>query len=338
MKAIRLENGWGLDNLNLVTLPDPQPGPDDVVIAIQAVSINPRDRIMLQGGYGRLGGQPPFIPLCDGAGTIAAVGANVTNFEVGDFVIPYMCPAWLDGPINAQSFAETLGGPKDGVMCEQLVMPAASVVKAPAHLNAGEAASLSCAGLTAWNAVVEQGRVVPGSVVLLQGTGGVSLFALQFAKMIGAQVIITSSSDEKLERARQLGADHTINYRTTPDWHRSARALTDGRGVDLVVDVGGAETLATSVAAVKTNGTISLIGVLGGSESTLPLGRVVTQNIRLQGVTLGHCRMFAEMCAAVGQHKLHPVLDDDHFAFDALPAALDRLTEGKHFGKIVCEF
>lgn len=337
MKAMRLEGDFGLENIKPVDLPEPTPGPGEVVIAIQAVAINPRDRIMMLGGYGRMGGQPPLIPLCDGAGRVAAVGAGVTDFAEGDFVFPHYSETWPYGPPGAAAHAGAHGGPLDGTMRALMPVPAQCLVRAPAHLSPAEAAALPCAGVTAWSAVVEQGPLKPGERVLIQGTGAVSLFALQFAKLQGAEAILISSSDAKLARARALGADHLINYRERPDWHRVVRELTDGQGVDHVVDVGGAATLETSLGAVRSSGTISLIGVLGGSQPPFDLGRVVTRNIRLQGVTCGGQDMAERMAAAIALHDLNPALDDDRFAFADLPAALAALPEGKHFGKVVCE-
>jgi NADPH:quinone reductase-like Zn-dependent oxidoreductase len=337
MKAMRLED-WGLENLKQVTLSDPEPASDEVLIRIGAVSINPRDGILMQGGYGRKGGTPPLIPLCDGAGVIAAVGTNVTNFTVGDFVIPAFSRNWLHGSPAEETYTGAHGGPLDGTMRELMPVPANAIVRAPPHMSVQEAATLPCAALTAWSAVVGQGGVKAGDKVLIQGTGAVSLFALQFAKMQGAEVILTSSSDEKLERVAHLGADHTINYRQTPEWHRVTREITNGRGLDHIVDIGGAGTLEKALSAIRISGSISLIGVLGGSDASLPLGRVVTQNIRLQGVTVGSHHMLQEMVNAMALHKTKPVLDDQTFEFGDLANALKRLKKGEHIGKIVCAF
>lgn len=338
MKAIRLEDDWGLENLHSITLPDPEPGPEEVVIRIEAVSINPRDAILMQGGYGRKGGQPGFVPLCDGAGHIVAVGNRVTDLAIGDFVIPAYSRTWLRGLATPESYDGAHGGPLDGTMRELMPVPAQAVVKAPRHMTALQAATLPCAALTAWNALIEQGGVKAGERVLIQGTGGVSLFALQIAKMQGAEVILTSSSDEKLARVAYLGADHVINYRKTPDWHRITRDITNGRGLDHIVDIGGAGTLKNALSAIRTSGTISLIGVLGGADADLPLGRVVTQNIRLQGVTCGSVEMLTRMVAAMQLHGTEPVLDEEPFDFEDLANALRRLGRGEHIGKIVCGF
>ncbi len=336
MRAMRLEDDWGLDNIRPVELPEPVPGRDDVVIRIEAVSINPRDLLLVQGGYGRLGGSPPIVPLCDGAGRVHAVGGDVTGFEIGELVCPAFSRTWLTGTATPEALAGAHGGPLDGTMQELMSVPASSVVKAPPHLGAAEAATLPCAAVTAWNALAEQGNVGNGDTVLIQGTGGVSLFALQFAKLLGAEVVLISSSDEKLALGNSLGANHLVNYRDTPDWHKKVRKATGG--VDHIVEVGGAGTLGKSLSVIRPSGTISLIGVLGGAATELQLGRVVTQNIRLQGVTVGSVEMFRHMVAAMEQHGIRPVLDKNRFAFEELASALAALPDGDHIGKVVCTF
>ena len=338
MRVMQIEGAWGPENIRPAERPDPAPGPGEVVIRMRAVSINPRDLIMSRGGYGRRGGSLPLVPLCDGAGEVAAVGDGVRRVAVGELVCPTYSRTWLHGSYGPDSSRGAHGGPLDGTMQELMLVPAEAVVKAPRHLSAAEAATLPCAAVTAWNALVEQGAVRAGQVVLLQGTGGVSLFALQFAKLHGAEVILTSSSDAKLARAQALGADHLINYRSTPDWHEQARAITGGRGVDHVVEIGGAATLERSVAALRPSGAISLIGVLGGNAPTLPLGRVVTRNLRLQGVTVGSRATFEAMVRAMEVAGTRPVLDERRFAFEKLGEALAALPEGRHFGKVVGEF
>jgi NADPH:quinone reductase-like Zn-dependent oxidoreductase len=248
MTVMQIEGTWGPENIRPAERQDPVPGPREVVIRMRAVSINPRDLILSQGGYGRRGGSLPLVPLCDGAGEVAAVGAGVSRVAPGDLVCLTYSRSWLHGSYGPDSSKGAHGGPLDGTMQELMLIPAEAVVRAPRHLSAAEAATLPCAAVTAWNALVEQGGIRAGEVVLLQGTGGVSLFALQFAKMHGALVILTSSSDEKLARAAALGADHLINYRAEPDWHEQALAITGGRGVDHVVEVGGVATLERSIA------------------------------------------------------------------------------------------
>ena len=335
MKAMRIEGDWGLDSLWLVDLPEPSIGPDDVLICMEAVSINPRDRILVEGGYGRMAGPLPLIPLCDGAGRVVETGDNVKLVAAGDLVCPAYSRTWLNGTAGPDTHLGSHGGAIDGTAVELMAVPAKAVVKAPAHLDAAEAATLSCAAVTAWNAIVETGKVAADDTVLLQGTGGVALFALQFAKMQGARAILISSSDEKLDYAKTLGADHLINYRSEPDWQKQALRLTEGRGVDHVVDIGGAGTMHRSIAALRPSGMISLIGVLGGAMSELQLGRVVTRHIRLQGVTVGSHAMFERMVKAMSQHGTRPVLDDRRFVLEELAEALDWLPAGGHVGKIV---
>ncbi len=336
MKAMRIEGDWGLENLKQVDLADPQPGPGEVVIGMEAVSINPRDLILASGGYGRVGGSLPLVPLCDGAGKIVAVGDGVTNVAVGDLVCPTFSRYWMRGLANADAYKGAHGGPIDGTAQEMMLIPANAVVKAPRHLSAEEAATLPCAAITAWNALAEQGDVKPGDKVLLQGTGGVSLFALLFAKAMGAEVYIISSSDLKLERAKAMGADHLLNYADVPDWHKSILKMTDGRGVDHVIEVGGSGTLDKSTAVVRYSGTVSMIGVLGGASGEFGLGRVVTRNLRLQGVTCGSKEMFENMVRAMELHQIRPPIDPGaEFKLKDLPKALKSLPEGKHFGKIV---
>lgn len=332
---MRLEVDWGLENIRSVELAEPEPGPDDVVIQIEAVSINPRDLVMMQGGYGRMGGSVPLVPLCDGAGRIVAAGANVTRVKTGDLVCPAFSRTWLHGTASPDTLGGAHGGPLDGTAQEFMQVPADAVVKAPAHMAAEEAATLPCAAVTAWNALIAEGRLTAGQTVVVQGTGGVSLFALQISKMHGAEVILTSSNDQKLEVAGKMGADHLINYKSNPDWHKAVRDITDGRGADHIIEVGGADTLDKSIAAIKSSGTISVIGVLSGAVSPLQLGRVVTRHVRLQGVTVGSREMFDAMAAAMTLHEIRPAIDPERFELDGLGDALARLPKGRHIGKIV---
>ncbi len=270
MKVMEVAGRWDLDALRPNSRPEPALGAFDVLIAMEAASVNYRDWVLVHGGYGRRGGTLPVIPVSDGAGRVVAVGSSVTRFKIGDRVCPNMAQTWIDGPLDDSVASGMLGGPLPGVLQERLAMPESGLVKAASHLDAAAAASLPCAALTAWNAVA--GRIKPGDIVLTQGTGGVSLFALQFAKLGGARVIITSSSDDKLARARQLGADETLNYRTHPDWEKRALDISGG-GVDLVVELAG--TLESSLRAVKAGGEVALIGVLAGASPPLPLGQIV---------------------------------------------------------------
>ena len=337
MKVMELRD-WNLDGIALAERPKPAPGQGQVLIEMQAASLNFRDTVMAKRGYGRRSGNLPLVLVSDGAGIVEAVGAGVTRVKAGDLVCPAFSQTWISGTFHEAVWMGTLGGPLDGTMQEYMCLSDQGVVKAPAHMSAAEAATLPCAALTAWNAVVAQGATKAGDVVLVQGTGGVSLFALIFAKMHGAETILISSSDEKLARAKPLGADHLINYKSVPDWGKAARELAGGRGVDHVVEVGGAGTLERSIRAVRPSGIVSLIGVLAGGAGELNLGLVVTQNIRLQGITVGSRDLFEAMNRALSLHKVKPPIDAHGFAFDGLKDALKAFPQGKHFGKVVCQF
>lgn len=336
MKIMQIQDSWSPDNIRLAERPRPEVGPDEVLLQMEAASLNYRDYVMARGGYGRRGGALPLVPVSDGAGRVVAVGPGVSRVAVGDLVCPLWAQTWLSGPFREGYWAGILGGPRDGAMQEFMVLSQAGAVRAPRHLDAVQAATLPCAAVTAWNAVVAQGEVKAGDVVLVQGTGGVSLFALLFAKMHGARVIATSSSDAKLERVSAMGADHVVNYKTNPDWHKVAREVTNGVGVDLVVEVAG--TLDASVRAVRTSGTVALIGVLAGATAQLGLGAVVTQNIRLQGVTVGSRDLFEEMVRAMELHGTEPPIDDRRFAFEEVGEAIKALPAGQHFGKVCSRF
>jgi NADPH:quinone reductase-like Zn-dependent oxidoreductase len=291
---------------------------------------------MIRGGYGpRV--KVPVIPVSDGVGEVVAVGEGVRRVAVGDRVAPLFFQSWIGGTATSDKFHDTLGGPVDGVLTRLMRIGEQGVSRVPDHLTDEEAACLPCAALTAWSALVTEGGVGPGDTVLVQGTGGVALFAMQFAKMAGARVIMTSSRDDKLARARQLGADETINYRTTPDWDRVAKDLTEGEGCDHVIELGGADTLERSIRAARTGGQVSLIGVLGGAKANVSLPLVVMRNLRLQGVTVGSRDGFEAMCRAIAQHHMRPVVDRV-FSFDDVPAAFAHLEAGRHFGKVCIAF
>lgn len=333
MKQWRLSGGAGLDYLQLVEAPVPEPGPREVLVRIRAAALNYRDLLTIKGGYGSRQ-LKELVPLSDGAGTVEAVGPGVTRFGAGDRVTANFFQSWIGGAPSEERLAGNLGGMLEGTLAEYRVFHEDGLVATPPHLSDEEAASLTCAGLTAWSGVITQGRVQPGETVLVQGTGGVSLFALQFAKLAGARVIATSSSDEKLARVRKLGADETINYRTTPDWGRTARSLTGGRGVDHVVEIGGAGTLNQSIRAVRVGGAISMIGVLAGpGEGALAIPLVVMQNIRLQGVTVGSREQMEAMCTAIARHGMRPVIDQV-FPFAEAKEAFAHMASGQHFGKV----
>ena len=335
MKVMEFRTAWGLDNLVPGSRPDPAPGDHDVVVQMAAASINYRDLIMTTGGYGRRGGRLPLIPLSDGAGTVVATGKNVSRVGLGDLVCPNFAQTWIDGPFREDLWSGMLGGYRDGVLQEYMTLPEDGVTRMPKHLDATAAATLPCAGLTAWNAIVGSG-VKPGDTILTQGTGGVSLFALQFAKMCGARVIITSSSDEKLAKARSLGADEVINYRAVPDWDKRAREIAGPPGIDVVVELAG--TLDQSIKAVKAGGAVCAIGVLSGASPTLSLGQIVTRAVRLQGVTVGSRKTFEEMARAIEIHQLQPVYSVAGRSMDDAPAAIASIANGDHFGKLCLQF
>lgn len=327
----------GLANVAVVERPDPVPGPGEVLVRVRAVTLNYRDLLTVEGGYGRRQRQADLIPVSDGAGEVVAVGEGVTRFAPGDRVVANFFQDWLAGEPDEAKLLSGLGGHLDGMACELRVLPEHGLCRTPDHLTDAEAAALPCAGLTAWSAVIDQGRVKPGDVVLTQGSGGVSVFALQFAKLAGAEVVATSSSDAKLERLRALGADHTINYVATPDWARPAREITGGRGLDLVVEVGGAGTLEQSVKAARLGGAVALIGVLSGASHDFRLPLVVTRKIRLEGVTCGSREQFEAMLRAIALAGLRPALDDARFTLDTLHDAFAHMQAGRHFGKVVIE-
>ena len=336
MRVFQVEGGWSRENLRLAEKPDPEPGLGEVRLKMRAAALNYRDLLVPEKGYGARMKALPLIMLSDGAGVVDRLGPDVTAPAVGTRVCPLMCQSWLAGEPDDAKLALTLGSELDGTMADFMVLPAAGVVPVPDHLSDAEAATLPTAAITAWRALISEGRLRPGERVLVQGTGGVSLFALLFAKLAGAFVVVTSSSDEKLERARALGADATLNYRTTPDWGRPARELAGG-GLDHVVEVGGQGTLPQSLRAVRAGGTISLIGVLAGGSMDARLGLVVTRHVRLQGITVGSGDDFRAMAEAIGHSRLRPPIDSE-FAFEDLHAALDHLASGRHFGKIVIRY
>jgi len=338
MRVFQIEGDWGFENLRLSDRPTPEPGRGEVLIEMRMASLNSRDLIVPERGYGRATGELPLIPVSDGVGTVVAAGDGVTRVAVGDRVTPTYFQRWVSGEPTPDRFASALGGPLDGVMADFVCLSQEGVVRVPDYLTDAEAATLPCAGLTAWSAIVTHGATQPGDRVLIQGTGGVALFALAFAKQAGAHVTVISSSDEKLERVRSMGADATINYRETEDWARASRDITADRGgYDNIVELGGAKTLPLSLRAVRPGGTLSMIGVLSGLTIDASLGPIVARQLRLQGVTVGHRDGYEAMLAAMAQHEIRPVLGAQ-FGFDELTGALDHLRAGGHFGKTVIQF
>jgi len=331
VRAWEVAESFGRDKLRLVERLDPEPAAGELLLRMRAASLNYRDLMMVEGRYNPR--QPlPLVPCSDGVGEVLAVGAGVRGFAPGDRVCPIFAPRWLAGEPERDRMRTTLGGPLDGTLCERMTIAAESVVRPPAHLSDAEAAALPCAAVTAWSALVEQGRLRAGETVLVLGTGGVALFALQIALLHGARVIVTSSSDEKLERVRAMGAWETVNYAREKAWGKRVRELA-GDGVDHVVEVGGAGTLAESLRAVRMGGTIHLIGVLAGGEASVVLAHIFMQQVRVQGVLVGSKASFEGLNRAFALHGTRPVVDRT-FGFDEVPAAFDHMAAGAHFGKI----
>ena len=323
----------GLDAVTLVDRPDPKPQAGQVLVKMHTASLNYRDLLVAKGAYGAKTMQP-IVPLSDGAGEVVTVGAGVTRVQVGNRVAGAFMQTFLAGELTLEKSKSALGGAIDGVLAEYVVFDEQGVVKIPAHLSYEEAATLPCAAVTAWNALVAEGQLKAGDTVLLQGTGGVSLFALQFAQLMGATVIITSSSDAKLERAKQMGAAVGINYKTTPNWEETVWSLTDGRGVDHVVEVGGSNTLSQSLRAVRYGGKIALIGVLTGTAGDVKTSAILHKHVRVQGIYVGSRDLFESMNRAIALHKMQPVVDRV-FPFAAAKEAMQYLESGAHFGKVV---
>ena len=336
MKAFEIQNKFGLESLTQVERPEPTAAPLHVVIKMSAVSLNYRDLLTVEGKYNpRL--PLPLVPLSDGVGEVVSIGEGVARVKVGDRVAANFSQKWLGGEPARSKLGASLGGPLDGMLSEFRALHEDGLVHVPSHLTDEEAATLPCAAVTAWNSLINLGGLRAGETVLLQGTGGVSIFALQFAKLSGARVIITSSSDEKLERAKALGADFGINYSTTPDWDKQAKRITGGMGVDHIIEVGGAGTFASSLRSIKIGGHIGLIGNLSGNATEVNLILILMQNLRIQGVLVGSRDTFEAMNRAIALHELRPVIDRV-FAFDEARQAFEYMASGSHFGKICIKF
>lgn len=330
MKAAAVKAPGGLDKLVIEDRPKPQPGPGEVLVRVRASSLNFHDLAVVTGMIKAADGR---IPMSDGAGEVVEVGPGVARFAVGDHVLSTFFPNWETGEPRLERMGGVPGDNADGWAAEYVAAPARSLTRTPKGWSPAEAATLPCAALTAWRALVVEARIKPGDVVLVQGTGGVSIFALQFAKAAGAVVIATSSSDEKLERLKALGADHLINYKSEPDWGRKALALTGGRGVDEVVEVGGPGTLAQSITAARIGGHISLIGVLTGVAGEVPTALLFSKNITLKGITVGSRQEQEEMISAIDANGIKPVIDSA-YPLDAIAAAFAHQISQRHFGKI----
>jgi NADPH:quinone reductase-like Zn-dependent oxidoreductase len=324
---------FGIDQLVLADLPMPRPGRGQVLVKVHAVSLNYRDLLMVRGHYNPKMALPR-IPCSDGAGEIVEVGEGVDTVTVGQRVAGIFMQHWLEGAPTAETSRGALGGDVEGMLAEYVVLHQSGVLSIPEHLSFVEAATLPCAGVTAWNAVVNAAHIKPGDVVLIQGTGGVSVFALQFAKMAGAIVIGTSSSDEKLQRAKTMGLDAGLNYRQSPEWAKWVLKETNNRGADLIVEVGGAGTFSQSLQAVRYGGTIAQIGVLSQSEQPLPIPSILHRQVRIQGIYVGSKSHFEAMNRAIVAARMQPVVDQI-YTFDRVREALKSMETGSHFGKIV---
>jgi NADPH:quinone reductase-like Zn-dependent oxidoreductase len=333
MKLFEIRDSFGLDHLQRGECLPPEPRSNEVMIRLRAVSLNYRDLLIVQGKYNpRL--KLPRIPVSDGAGEVVSVGADVTAWKPGDRVVIPFFPDWIEGGLTAAKAASALGGDVDGLLREFAVVRADAVLPIPAHLSFEQAATLPCAAVTAWSGLFVSGKLQPGQTLLLLGTGGVSLFGLQFGLLAGAEVILISSSDAKLERARAIGASHTVNYRTEPDWEKRVHEITEGRGVDLTLEVGGTGTLGKTLRATGFGGRVSLIGVLGGIAGDVQIGPILHKSITVSGIYVGSRAMFEAMNRAISRHRLEPVIDRV-FAFDESVDAFRHLESAQHFGKVV---
>lgn len=332
MRAYELKAVQSLDSLTRTERDVPKPGPGQVLIRVKAWSLNFRDTLVARGSYGA----PPragLIPLSDGAGEIAETGAGVTRVKVGDRVAGCFMQKWIGGEIALEYSQSALGGAIDGMLAEYVVLSEEGVVKVPPHLSFEEAACLPCAAVTAWNGLVREAGIRAGDTVVLLGTGGVSMIGLQFAKMHGARCLITSSSDDKLETARGYGADATVNYRTTPDWEKAVMAFTDGKGADIVVEVGGAGTFDKSLASLRFGGRMCLIGVLTGVSGAVSTATILRRGIRVHGIYVGSREMFEEMNRAIAAHEMRPLIGR-RFGFEEARAAYDYMVSAQHTGKV----
>jgi NADPH:quinone reductase-like Zn-dependent oxidoreductase len=331
MKLYEISEAKGIDHLKLTERPTPKPGPGEVLLRVRAVSLNYRDLAIVKGYLGGML-KLPVVPTSDGAGEVVEAGAGVTEWKKGDRVSAIFTQGWVFGPPFAGMYSTSLGGGIDGMLAEYVSLKAGGLVKIPDYLSYEEAATLPCAAVTSWNALVTEGHIEPGDSVLVMGTGGVSIFALQFARMYGAKVIATSSSDAKLERLRKMGAAEVINYKSTPEWDARVLELTGGAGVDHVVEIGGAGTLPKSINAVKAGGVVSLIGILAGAGKIDPM-LILFKNARIQGILVGSREMFETMNRAMEVNNVHPVIDKV-FPFSHAPDAYRHLESGAHFGKV----
>ncbi len=336
MRAWEIISDAGVDGLNLSDRAVPYPGPGEVLIKVAASSINYRDLTTIEDPVSR---RLPFptVPNSDAAGQVAAIGAGVDQFKVGDRVMSCFFEDWVEGEISEAAMASALGGARQGVLREYIALDQSGVIATPDHLSDVQAATLPCAALTAWHALTRPAPILPGETVLLLGTGGVSVFAQQFCTMFGAQTIATSSDNAKLERMATLGATHTINYRETPDWDQAVKEITGGKGCDRVVEVGGPGTLERSISAVRVGGRIQMIGILTGAAGQIVPTLLMRKSISLRGIYVGSRAMFAEMNRAISANGLKPVICET-FGFEDAREAYRKMREASHFGKMVISF
>ena len=333
MKAWRIVAGSQIAGLTLVDEAPKALGPHEVRVRPHAAALNFRDLMVINGWYPAVS-KDPLVPGSDAAGEVVETGSAVTRLKVGDRVATSFFPDWIEGQPTRAKLATALGGGGAGVLTQDLVLDENALVRSPAHLDYAQAATLPCAGVTAWRALFVVGQIKPGETVLLLGTGGVSIWALQLAKAAGARVIITSSSDEKLARARTLGADETVNYKTTPDWEAEVVRLTGGVGADLVLEVGGSQTIMKSISATRLGGTVAVIGAVSGPGAALEPMSLIGSSVRLQGIYVGSREMHEQLARFVEVAGIRPVVDSV-FAFEELPRACGEFLGGKHFGKVV---
>lgn len=339
MRAWQLHS-FGIEHLRLADVPEPQPRAGEVRISLRNLSLNYRDLLVIRGHY-----NPQFAlpatPISDGAGVVDRVGEGVSGLAIGDHVMGHFVSGWIDGPFHAAHLTTTLGMPGPGMAAESVCLPASAVVPVPRNCDFAAAATLPIAGLTAWSALVNEGGLNPrggneGKWVLTLGTGGVSIFALQFAKALGAKLIITSSDDAKLARAREMGADATINYKTTPDWEKAVLSATGGIGADITVETGGAGTLERSLKATRHGGRIGMLGALTGLRAEITVGMILMKRLRICGIMVDCRSAFEAMNEFIEQHDVRPVVDR-RFRFEELPQALRAMEAAAHFGKIVID-
>jgi len=338
MRALKVETPWGIDAVQVVEAPAPTPGPGEVLVRMRTVSLNYRDMLMVAGMYGRApAGASAITPFSDGCGIVEAVGPGVTRMQPGDRVATLFFQRWISGPPNLDKLSSSLGSPIPGAGRELAVFSQEGLSKVPDFLTDQQVATLPCAALTAWRALFEDGDLRPGDTVVLQGSGGVSVFGLQFAHAAGLRTLITSSSDEKLERARRLGADHLVNYRQTPEWSGPVRDVTGGVGADLIIEVGGGGTIEQSMKAIRIGGHVAIVGVVAGLGGPFNTATLIGNSARVQGLSVGSRDMFEAMCRFMELERIEPVVDKV-FPWTEVKAAFGAMQAGEHFGKIVLQF